>query len=259
MENMIKIFVINLKRSQDRWDNIQRQFQKMRLDPIRFEAIDGKSEQHPLFNLYDSKLSHLCKGRSLTPSQLGCYASHYLIWQECLRLNEPIVVIEDDALVEPELFHAFLSSVGFFPDHYECIRLFKNHSKHHKAIPIQDYENFSIVKYTKGHMRATGYYLTPQGAAKFLKKSACWFMPVDIIMDRFWENQVECYGMMPFCITNDPSFVSTVHMQRRRKGLVTRLKREIFAAKEGLARFVHNRTFQANLNRNRRLRRSDHG
>ena len=32
---------------------------------------------------------------------MGCYASHYLIWQKCVAFGESILVIEDDSYVKP--------------------------------------------------------------------------------------------------------------------------------------------------------------
>ena len=29
-------------------------------------------------------------------AEMGCFASHYLLWKKCVELNEPIVILEDD-------------------------------------------------------------------------------------------------------------------------------------------------------------------
>ena len=248
--NMINIFVINLKRSESRWRNIERQLKQSGLKADRFEAVDGHAGQHPLFSRYDDKLSRLWKGRPLSPGQLGCFASHFLIWEECVRLDTPVIAIEDDAVIEPSIFHDFLAAVESFPKALECIRLFTNHSKHHSIIPVRNYRTFSIVKYTKGPMRATGYFITPGGAAKFLHNAERWFLPVDITMDRFWINGVECYGIQPPCISNDPSFKSTIaveDIQRKKRSMVLRLRRESFSAKESLAKSLHNFKFRVSL------------
>ena len=47
----------------------------------------------------------------MTPGELGCFASHYLLWEKCLELNEPIVVIEDDAQLE-ECFDDSMKKYG---------------------------------------------------------------------------------------------------------------------------------------------------
>jgi glycosyl transferase family 25 len=34
------------------------------------------------------------------PGQRGCWFSHFLLWNKCLELNEPIVVLEHDAVIQ---------------------------------------------------------------------------------------------------------------------------------------------------------------
>jgi glycosyl transferase, family 25 len=240
---MNKILVINLKRSEDRWADMASQFEAMGLKATRFEAVDGTAGYHFLFDRYDDERSWRSKGRRFSPGQLGCYASHFLIWQECARKSLPVIVLEDDAIIEPAIFKAFLESSGSFPDHFECIRLFKNNSKHHKAILVQDYGKFAVYKYTKGPMSTIGYYITPSGAKKFLEGAGRWFLPVDITMDRFWKNSVECHGILPVCVKNNPEYGSTVRKQAKKRDLVTRFRRELFSAREVLARFFYNAKF----------------
>jgi glycosyl transferase family 25 len=249
---MIPIFGINLKQSEERWQKILRQFEEMGLQLTRFEAIDGRKGPHPLFNLYDDHYRRRWKGRPLSRGELGCFASHYLLWQECVQLAAPIFILEDDAQIEPTLFLDFLHAAESFPSHYECVRLFKNHSTHHKTIPVEEYGSFSIVKYTKGPMRSTGYYLTPGGASKFLRSAKRWFLPVDITMDRFWVNRVECYGMLPPCVSNDLSLESTIagHEEKpRHRTFWLTIRREMFALKETISKSIHNARFQASLKR----------
>lgn len=51
--------------------------------------------------------------------ELGCYASHYLMWQKCVEINEPIIILEDDIKISPMLVEYLadikheVSSFGF--------------------------------------------------------------------------------------------------------------------------------------------------
>lgn len=35
-------------------------------------------------------------GRELSDGEKAVYASHFKLWQECIRLNEAIMILEDD-------------------------------------------------------------------------------------------------------------------------------------------------------------------
>ena len=94
-------------------------------------------------------------------------------------------------------------------------------------------------------MSTTGYYLTPEGAKKLIQHSSRWYMAVDIYMDRFWVNQVECYGTIPACLTNDPKFDSEIgYGKKASRSFYTRCKREWFNLTELIKRETHNLRFK---------------
>lgn len=253
--NPAPIYIINLDRAEDRWAQINAQLQALDINNTvsRFGAIDGKAEPHPLFDRYNDTLSRRWKGYSLSYGQLGCFASHYLIWEECCHLGKPIIVLEDDAIIDPDTFGSFLQHASTLPNSYECVRLFQNHSKHHRRYVVDSLGALSLVKYTKGPMSTTGYYLTPDGAKKLLSANSEWFLPVDISMDRFWQNKVECFGIDPPPVSNSPEMESTIGYSRTKNysGVSTKVFREVFAAEEHIRKFLHNLRFLIRLYRKR--------
>ena len=254
---MIKVYVINLAKAAERWEHICEQLELLGdcVEVRRFDAIDGRKEAHPLFKRYNDAASKRWKGSSLSRGQLGCFASHYLVWQECVKLNEPVIVLEDDAVLIQNLFRELLARLPDLDARYECLRLFRNHSKHHKAWPVDTIGSLQVVKYTKGPMRGTGYYLTPVGAQKFLKASAQWFLPVDMTMDRFWKNNVECYGVRPAMVSNEAALESTIGYEPRRdkRKIPVKVLRELFAIKELVAKHWSNSKFWMSFNFRKKL------
>ena len=95
-------------------------------------------------------------------------------------------------------------------------------------------------------MSATAYFLRPSGAKKFLEHSKEWYMAVDIYMDRFWQNEVECYGTAAPCLTNDPKFDSDIGYEKRTctRSLFKKCKREWFNLNETIQRHLHNIKFK---------------
>ncbi|WP_061033150.1 glycosyltransferase family 25 protein [Vibrio splendidus] len=249
---MTKIFVINLKSSTERRNNISRQLDELALDFECFSAIDGRiSPPHPLLKKYNDNLSQTYRAKTLSAGQLGCYASHYLLWKKCVEINEPIIVIEDDALLFRKPFLNFVKDIPEIPENIECIRLFSNKRRRFSSKFIFECTSTKIHKFSKGHMSATGYFITPSGAKKLLKNSTEWYMAVDIYMDRFWKHNVECYGTKEPCLTNDPQFESDIGYAKRttNRSLLKKIKREWFNLNETAQRYLHNIKF--NLRRSR--------
>ena len=139
---MTKIFVINLPSSVDRRENISPQLEALKLSFEIFPAVNGREDNHPLLSKYDEGLSKLYRGKTLSPGQLGCYASHYLLWEKCVDLDEPVIVIEDDALLHPVQFKAFLKQLPKLGN-IECVRLFDNKRKAFKSTPVLPLEHIT--------------------------------------------------------------------------------------------------------------------
>lgn len=249
---MIKVFVINLERAPDRLEHVRRELAPVNhlVDFQVFQAIDGRKGWHSLFEHYDDQKSQRWKGKSLSLGQLGCFASHYMLWKECVELNESIIVLEDDAVIDVSRFYDFLENIKNIDSRYECLRLFRNFSKHHRSWFVGKVGSLSIVKYTKGPMRATGYYLTPQAAIKFINSSQRWFLPVDMTMDRFWRNNVECFGVFPEIISANSDMMSTIGYSgvKQKRSFLVKVFREIYSFNEGVWKNLRNLRFWINEN-----------
>jgi GR25 family glycosyltransferase involved in LPS biosynthesis len=85
------------------------------------------------------------------PGAQGCFLSHYGLWQRCVDLDEPIIVLEDDAQVLGPML---------------AINTDKDLIKLHD--PRQMHEHEKLGSWAPG---AFAYWLTPQGAKKLIEFS----------------------------------------------------------------------------------------
>jgi glycosyl transferase family 25 len=157
-----------------------------------------------------------------------------------------------------ERFQEFLQKIPQTKEAYECVRLFRNKSRRQKAYVVEKLGSANLCKFTKGHMSATGYYLTPSGANKLLHNAREWLLPVDMYMDQFWLNGVECYGLVPPCLTNDAGLESMIGYEPRDsqppRTYLQRLRREMFSLIHNSLKGLHNLRFRV---LNPRLERLD--
>ncbi|MGL2579058.1 glycosyltransferase family 25 protein [Helicobacter pylori] len=117
---MTQVYIISLKESQRRLDTeklVLESNEKFK-DRCVFQIFDAISPKHQDFEkliqeLYDSSSmlksdwfhSDWCCGE-LLPQEFGCYLSHYLLWKECVKTNQPIVILEDDVALESNFMQA---------------------------------------------------------------------------------------------------------------------------------------------------------
>ncbi len=117
---MIGVYIISLKESQRRLDTeklVSESNEKFKGRCVFqiFDAISPKHEDFEKFiqELYDAQSmlksdwfhSDWCRGE-LLPQEFGCYLSHYLLWKECVKLNQPVVILEDDVTLESNFMQA---------------------------------------------------------------------------------------------------------------------------------------------------------
>ncbi|MEX4359069.1 glycosyltransferase family 25 protein [Haemophilus influenzae] len=239
------IFIINLEKSTDRKAYMQAQFEQLFSNNLIqeihfFDAIYGKSNpNHPLFQRYNENKRLNAKGYPLTLGQLGCYASHYSMWEKCVELDYPIIVLEDDAKFKNN-FLEVLDFINSDKNTFEFFWLQPDRLKNKRKL-ISNFGNLSIYQFSKGFAGTTGYYLTPQAARKFLTQSKEWYLTVDVTMDRFFENKVPPYAIVPFCLEDDGEIESTINeKQKKQKSLKIVIMRELFNLKTNIKRRIYN-------------------
>lgn len=196
---MLKLFVINLASSTERFEKVKSRLDQLAIPFERFDAVDGRREPHPLFSRYDDRRRVRFRRKSLSSAELGCFASHYLLWERCVALNEPVVVIEDDVEIHDDFASAVNLASNCIGDlHY--LRLAGSSLKKAPYLIVAKSGTFSLVDHIRSPIGAMGYVLDPVAAQKFIDAARHWYMAVDDLMDRYWVHGVDCYSLMPFVV-----------------------------------------------------------
>ncbi|WP_188348613.1 glycosyltransferase family 25 protein [Helicobacter pylori] len=148
---MIQVYIISLKESQRRLDTEKLVLESNEKFKGRcvfqiFDAISPKHEDFEKFvqELYDAQSmlksdwfhSDYCY-QELLPQELGCYLSHYLLWKECVKTDQPVVILEDDVALEPNFMQALEDCLK---SPFDFVRLYGHYWGGHKtnlrALPI---------------------------------------------------------------------------------------------------------------------------
>ncbi|MGL2335665.1 glycosyltransferase family 25 protein [Helicobacter pylori] len=168
--HLTQVYIISLKESQRRLDTeklILESNEKFKGRCV-FQIFDAISPKHQDFEkfvqeLYDS--SSLLKSdwfhsdycyQELLPQELGCYLSHYLLWKECVKLNQPVVILEDDVALESNFMQALEDCLK---SPFDFVRLYGHYWGGHKtnlcALPIYtENENEEIEVPMENHAEA---------------------------------------------------------------------------------------------------------
>lgn len=175
-------------------------------------------------------------------SQLGCFASHYLLWQKCIELNQGIIVLEDDAIIHSNFLEA-LEFISSDKNHFEFLWLSPPApaKRNQKGKMIYSLDKIEITCYKEGWGNATGYFITPKSAKKLLDYCEEWILDVDIMMERYWENKVDYLALSPFCVEPDLSKESNIPVDKKqgKRSLIVKIKRELYKVQDTIKKFKY--------------------
>ena len=98
----MKTVVINLPQRADRLSEFK-QINEKHITYEVFNAVDGYAIDYDNllskgFDIYHQWIDPILKTK-LTKGEVGCFLSHWEIWKKCVEKNEPILVLEDDAII----------------------------------------------------------------------------------------------------------------------------------------------------------------
>jgi GR25 family glycosyltransferase involved in LPS biosynthesis len=121
------------------------------------------------------------KGKLSRPGVIGCFYSHYALWQRCVELREPIMIFEDDVK-----FYR-----GYHPVEFEGVLILSLGKSSFMREPQRKYlenptgtpaarkwQNFSMPG-------ASGYAITPSAALGLIKFYRPYWYPADNAINQF--------------------------------------------------------------------------
>ncbi|WP_441709327.1 glycosyltransferase family 25 protein [Helicobacter pylori] len=171
---MIQVYIISLKESQRRLDTeklVLESNEKFKGHCV-FQIFDAISPKHQDFEkfvqeLYDAQSmlksdwfhSDYCY-QELLPREFGCYLSHYLLWKECVKTNQPVVILEDDVALE---FNFMQALEDCLKSPFDFVRLYGHYWGGHKtnlrALPI--YTEAEETDYIEAEVPIENHEVTP--------------------------------------------------------------------------------------------------
>ncbi|EAK1592650.1 glycosyltransferase family 25 protein [Campylobacter coli] len=232
----MKVFIINLERSLDRKEHMKKQIQKLfeknpslknKLEFIFFKAIDAKNKEHLEFKDHFPWWASWVLGRELSDGEKAAFASHYKLWQECVKLDEPIIILEDDVEFSDEFLNNGVEYIDeLLKSKYEYIRLCYLFDKRLYFLNEGGYYlSFEKLAGTQG------YVLQVSAAMKFLKYAKNWIYAVDDYMDMFYKHNVLNIVKKPLLLKHDCRIESSISQAGRlflKAKFYRKIIREIF-------------------------------
>ncbi|WP_240495633.1 glycosyltransferase family 25 protein [Vibrio barjaei] len=237
----MRIFVISLPDATERRERVKRIFSETNYQFTFFDAINGREGlPERLERRVNDTYRKVFRSRPLSPGEKGCFASHLLLWEKCLELDEPIVLLEDDFLPTESFENAF-SQLPLLIKDIEYLRLEKRTSKWFPINSVGGFERRFLFDNSCG---TTGYVLTPQGAQKLLQHSEEWLCAVDNYISESFRHGMYSFNISPPAIEAPHDMGSLIQCEEKtRVPLYFKLTRELNRFYRFVRMTVSNRQF----------------
>lgn len=205
------VFVINLPESDERRTAITERLDALGVAFDIFPAVNGKTLSAAEMANYDEAKRIRLFGKGLTRGEIGCYLSHYRLWQRIIDEDLPCALImEDDAVPEADFPVVLDQIMAISEPSWDMLRFFGG--KNRKGRLLHSLECGYSVLYPR-HITAgaVAYLLTRQGAEKLLRHGREILWPVDNLMDRYWESGLRIEIIKPWPVTHLPEPESDIN------------------------------------------------
>ena len=187
----MRIFVINLEQSTERWKSISSQLNKYNLEFERFNAILGSSLSKCEKKEYFNSFRWWCAiGRPIRDGELGCNVSHYLLLKKIVNDKLPYALIcEDDVLFNECLPEVLNKLEKYINPSDNSVYLLSNWTKNKNV-------NWEIIPSTQNNS-AEAYIVTAVSAKNLLQANFPIEVPCDHWQRFIKKNLVKVYNVFP--------------------------------------------------------------
>lgn len=220
---MMPIYVINLPRDAQRWQDMAQRLAGMALPCARVDAVYGHDLSPPQrAALYDTAANRQRYFQPLQPGEIGCYASHLQVWQRLLDSGAPCALVLEDDIDPGATLPAVLQALAARPRGWDMVKLIgRDAEQPWRRWPLAT--GVSLIRYRRLPSLTGAYVLSAAGARKLLAARQPFFRPIDVDLRYWWECGLQVYGAYPYPMRHAPASAdSSIGQRQRPAGLASR-------------------------------------
>ena len=201
------IFVINLKRSEDRLKKFQERAEKENITASVWEAVDGSRLDND--TLADAGASYwaLADPSKKRRAEIACFLSHRSLWYSLMKLphieNSGYLILEDDVCFEEHLIPKLSNVLRYVPPNWDVVFVGCGSAKY------VDEKSNHPVKRLKSCDGTFAYILRASTIPRIIQYFWLIGEPVDTLMNRLLK-YINGYALVHPLIMPDFSMESTI-------------------------------------------------
>jgi len=182
-------------------------------------------------------------------NEVACYASHKMLWKQCVEKGDPIIILEDDFRLL-DGFKDIYRSVCQWIDKFDFIRM-ESLDKTGSSLSIGKKKSFikrdshgaSFYNLKSVPLCMLAYAISPEAAKKLINASEIYQMPSDKFLQQYQIHKQPIYGIEPTrVVTSDEAEQSTIGNRKKKTwNIFLLLHRMFIKASMDLQKIIFNR------------------
>ena len=224
--------------------------------PLPWQFFDACTNVVPGLT-YDHARAKVLMGRSLTAGEIGCYASHFALWQKLAGGDaEQYIILEDDVIVDWKYLER-LADVDFRRSGIDYLRLY---CRRPASFVVRRFYYLAkhLIELNDRAFGTQGYVITRSGAERLIARCSRIVRPIDSQLDRSWEHGLPNLSIFPFPIveefgqsmigtdrTRRAHGLPTAAIERKLSGLSGRLRRRAWLLSRSRVAIAEPREFES--------------
>lgn len=163
---MSSVSVVSLVKEVERRKHINEMFGSHNISFSYFDALSSESIVRETLEKYNINVIN----PDLSLGEVGCYLSHYCLWQDIIKNNRPYSIIFEDDIYLTEKTGQLLNTIDWLPDNFDIIKLETTYEQvmtHKKNTNIS--KSHRLHKLVSLHTGYAGYIVSYKGAEKLIE------------------------------------------------------------------------------------------
>lgn len=217
------VFVISLSTATKR----RQRFTKSAVTTLRWEFFDASTGLDATLR-YDARSALRRGGRSLSQAELGCYSSHYRLWQALLAdgAADRYLILEDDVQVDWQ-FVERLAAAERDTVPWPLLRLWFTLPVPTRKVFGPLFGAYQVVELLGHGFGSVAYLIDKAAASRLVAALKDVQVPVDRSLEQGWRHGVRNLAVFPFPVLHPigPSQIGGERWHDAPKPLVMRIER----------------------------------
>lgn len=206
MSKFPPIFCISLARATERQTVMVKRLDALGFPYKMIDAVDGATLD--LSQLDDRLRPDKFRrkfGRDMVPGEIGCFLSHYNLWESLIATGEEYALVLEDDVDLSDDFTAVVADIVALNLEWDIVVLHTPRNKYPVDIIAKNIadKGYKLGRANRRIVRTAGYLIRLRGAQRLHEYCREISAPIDVQYEEWWHNRLAFYCIYPGVVVSD--------------------------------------------------------